>query len=30
VGVLPLLAALQRVQPSPEHLTPMHADALQL
>jgi hypothetical protein len=29
-AILPLLAALQRLQPSPEHLTPMHADVLQL
>ncbi|GBF98652.1 COP9 signalosome complex subunit 3 [Raphidocelis subcapitata] len=30
LGILPLLSALQRLRPSPEHLTPMHADALQL
>jgi len=30
LGILPLLAALQRLRPSPEHLTPMHTDVLQL
>jgi hypothetical protein len=30
LGILPLLSALQRGRPTPEHLTPMHADALQL
>ncbi|KAF8060061.1 CSN3 [Scenedesmus sp. PABB004] len=29
-GVAPLLAALQRLAPSAEHLTPIHADVLQL
>ncbi|KIY95926.1 COP9 signalosome complex subunit 3 [Monoraphidium neglectum] len=30
LGILPLLSALQRVRPTAEHLTPMHADVLQL
>ncbi|KAI8464947.1 MAG: hypothetical protein J3K34DRAFT_99745 [Monoraphidium minutum] len=30
LGILPLLSALQRLRPSAEHLTPMHADVLQL
>jgi hypothetical protein len=29
-GILPLLAALRAFQPSREHLTPLHADVLQL
>jgi hypothetical protein len=29
-GICPLLAALQRLAPSKEHLTPIHADVLQL
>ena len=29
-GIAPLLAALQRLAPSREHLTPIHADVLQL
>jgi hypothetical protein len=29
-GIVPLLAALQRLAPSREHLTPIHADVLQL
>jgi len=30
LGILPLLAALERLRPSPEHLTPIHADAVLL
>ena len=30
LGVMPLLSAVQRLRPTPEHLTPMHADVLQL
>jgi hypothetical protein len=30
LGVLPLREALQRLAPSPAHLTPLHADVLQL
>ena len=29
-GIMPLCAALQRLAPSPEHLTPLHADVLQM
>ena len=30
LGVSPLLAALRKLQPSREHLTPIHSDFLQL
>ena len=30
LGILPLEAAIRKLQPSREHLTPMHADFLQL
>eukprot|EP00877_Chromochloris_zofingiensis_P003663 jgi/Chrzof1/13298/Cz07g28020.t1 len=30
MGILPLQSAIQRLQPNPEHLTPIHADFLQL
>lgn len=30
LGILPLLSALQRLQPTPEHLTPIHQDVLLL
>jgi hypothetical protein len=29
-GVMPLMAALQRLSPGKQHLTPLHADVLQL
>jgi hypothetical protein len=29
-GILPMLSAVRAFQPSREHLTPMHADVLQL
>ena len=30
LGISPLMTALRKLQPSPEHLTPIHADLLQL
>lgn len=30
LGILPLESAIRKFQPSKEHLTPMHADFLQL
>jgi hypothetical protein len=29
-GIMPLMAALQRLSPGKQHLTPLHADVLQL